>query len=200
MSDTQENTERNVRFTPEQIVMPKPSMLERALGGFFRNRAESYIRRSIRDHAMTPDGSIDNELADEIRKRLTLRGEVSLHRDVVEPLGWAAFSGMAAGIGAVAIHNKVEDKPITTTSAMTVAATTALGAALDIYRVKRRFDSGLDGALSGALQAVKDERNPHWDKSEAEPTAVQTEKTESGWSARENARREKRADAEHERD
>ena len=203
MSEQANNTERNVRLSPDQIKTPKAGFLERALGGYFRKRADQYIKHSIREFAITPDGGIDNELADQIRKRLTLRAEVSLHRDVVEPVGWAAISGAAVGVGALAISKEVEGKALTRGSAFAAGASTALGAALDLYRVKRRFDSGLHGALSGAISDVKERRNPRWDRSEAEAPGQQVtpspSPTEAKWAQRENERREQGESEERDR-
>lgn len=208
MSEQANNTERNVRLSPDQIKTPRAGFLERALGGYFRKRADQYIKHSIREFAITPDGGIDNELADQIRKRLTLRAEVSLHRDVVEPVGWAAISGAAVGVGALAISKEVEGKALTRGSAFAAVASTGLGAALDLYRVKRRFDSGLHGALSGAISDVKEQRNPRWDRTtSATPghvTPMEREDdapkpSEAKWAQREAERREQGASEERDR-
>lgn len=156
------NDLKNIQLSPEEIQMPEAGMLEKMLGNYFRKVAQKRISKEIKEHAILPDGSIDNELADDIRRMLTLRGEVSLHRDVLEPTAWAALSGLFLGAGAVAITTRVEGKEVTNKSAMAVVASTALGAALDVYRVKRRFNAGLNGALSGTLQGMRDKRNPHW--------------------------------------
>lgn len=159
---------RNIYLKSHEIQMPKPQVLERLLGDHFRRKGEKFIRSAIKGYAIFPDGAIDNELADSIRKELTRRIEVSLRRDVLEPTGWAGISGVVMGGSALVISKEIEGKAITPTSLKAAGAGMALGACMDLYRVNRRFNSGLEGALSGALRAVKEARSPYWEKEEAE--------------------------------
>lgn len=148
-----------VKLAANQIHMPAPGYIERMVSGYFRRKGEQYIRNSIHDYAMTQDGGIDNELADHIRREITKRIEVSLSRDVLEPTGWVGISGVVLGGGALVINKEIEGKVFTRTGIMAAAASVALGACLDLFRVTRRFQAGMDGALRGALRAAKEDRS-----------------------------------------
>lgn len=144
----------------DKIELPKPGFVERLTGKHFRKRAEDFITDSIKEHAAMEDGRVDDELADYIRKKLTQRAEVSMQRDVVEPSGWAILSGAATGAAAVTISKRMEGRAVTRNSVMATVAGTAVGAVLDLYRINRRFDCAMQGALSGALRAMQEERSP----------------------------------------
>lgn len=145
----------------DQIKMPKPGFAERLMGNHYRKRGEAFISASIREHATFPDGRVDNELADYVRKKLTQRVEVSMQRDVIEPASWPLIAGLVTGAAAVAIGRQFHEKPVTKTAVMATVTATGVGAVLDWYRMTRRFDSAMRGALKGALEAMKEERSPH---------------------------------------
>lgn len=145
----------------DQIKIPKPGHVERLIGNYYRKRGENFISAAIREHAMFTDGRVDNELADYVRKKLTQRVEVSMQRDVVEPASWPLIAGLVTGVAAVAIGRQFHEKPVTKTAVMATVTATGVGAVLDWYRMNRRFDSAMRGALKGALEAMKEERSPH---------------------------------------
>lgn len=144
----------------DEITMPKPSVIERIAGNHFRKRTEQFITDSIKEYAVTKSGHVDDDMADYIRRQLTQRCEVSMQRDLVEPTGWALLGGLATGGAALSISKHIEGKALTRGSAMAAVSSTCIGAALDIYRVNRRFDCALKGALAGALRAKIEERCP----------------------------------------
>jgi hypothetical protein len=144
----------------DEIPVPRPSAVERLVGKAFRARTEKFITESIRQYAVMEDGTVDDDLADYIRRQLTQRCEVSMQRDVVEPSAWAFMGGLATGGAAIAISKHVEGRALTKGSVMAAVTSTAIGAALDLYRVNRRFDCALRGALAGALRAKVEERGP----------------------------------------
>lgn len=148
------------RLEWDEIRMPKQSMVERLVGKHFRNRTESFIKSSIKEFAVTPEGAIDDDLADYIRRQLTQRCEVSMQRDVTEPAGWAFLGGLATAGAAISISKHIEGRALTKGSVMAAVSSTAIGAALDLYRINRRFDCALQGALGGALRAKQEERCP----------------------------------------
>lgn len=144
----------------DEIKTPKASLVERLVGKQFRARTEHFITDSIKQYAVHEDGTVDDDLADYIRRQLTQRCEVSMQRDVTEPAGWAFMGGLATGAGAIAISKHVEGKALTKGSVMAAVTSTCIGAALDLYRINRRFDCALKGALAGALRAKQEERHP----------------------------------------
>lgn len=144
----------------DEIKLPEKSLVEKLLGKHFRNRADRFINKSIKEYATHPDGRVDDDLADYIRKKLTQRTEVSMQRDIVEPTSWAVLAGAAGGAAALGISKHVEGKALTQKSVMAVVASTTVGAVFDLYRINRRFDSAMKGALTGALRAVQEERGP----------------------------------------
>lgn len=164
--EAERNTQHNVELMPTEIQMPKMGRVKKRIADHFRRKGERFINQAIKQYAVLPDGSIDNELADSLRKELTRRTEVSLYRDVLEPATWTIGSSVILGAAGLQIGKYVEKKHFTPKTAMVAVSGVALGGVLDMYRIKRRFESGLDGALSGALRAVKEARKPRWVKQE----------------------------------
>lgn len=168
------------QLAPEDIRMPDQNPLEKAISAHFRHKGEKFIAKSIKKYAVQEDGSIDNDLADSIRKELTRRTEVSLYRDVLEPSSWIGLSSVVLGGGALVVAKSLKGRALTPATVVATVSGVAMGACMDMYRINRRFESGMNGALSGALRAVREARSPLWAKGEEKRAELRQE--ESGQS------------------
>lgn len=168
------------QLAPEDIRMPDQTKLQKAVSAHFRHKGEKFIKSSIKKFAVQEDGSIDNDLADSIRKELTRRTEVSLYRDVLEPSSWIGLSSVVLGGGALVVAKSLKGRTLTPATVIATVSGVAMGACMDMYRINRRFESGMNGALSGALRAVREARSPVWAKGEENRAELRQE--ESGQS------------------
>ncbi|MBM3618056.1 MAG: hypothetical protein FJX23_05855 [Alphaproteobacteria bacterium] len=187
MSDNEEQPQKVLRdshghilreehqLSPEDIRMPDQTKVQKAVSAHFRHKGEKFIAKSIKKFAVQEDGSIDNDLADSIRKELTRRTEVSLYRDVLEPTSWIGLSSVVLGGGALMVAKNLKGRALTPATAIATVSGVAMGACMDLYRVNRRFESGMNGALSGALRAVREARSPVWAKGEEKRAELRQE-------------------------